>query len=282
MALPRDLMQRLRLIPIVIFATSSLLLLKGVGLVAGSGYTLAGLADARAQSLVVPPPQALDAQSDGEVLQANAQAPRPKSWAQEMLSYPDATGSTASPPAAQPAAQGAPPAKTPVKPMDGKPATLDERPQLSPGERAVLDRLQERRQELDAFAKELEIREGLLKAAEKRLEARLAELKHIEAKLKSTGHQKDEVEVSRLKSVVSMYENMKPKEAARIFDRLEMRVLIDVASQINPRRMSDILAQMSPEAAEKLTVEMAARAAGIGPRAQSPNDLPKIEGRPRS
>ena len=56
-----------------------------------------------------------------------------------------------------------------------------------------------------------------------------------------------------------MYENMKPKDAAKIFDRLDIRVLIEVANQINPRRMSDILAQMSPEAAERLTVELANR-----------------------
>ena len=55
-----------------------------------------------------------------------------------------------------------------------------------------------------------------------------------------------------------MYENMKAKDAARIFDRLDMRILLEVATQINPRRMSDILAQMSPEAAERLTVELAA------------------------
>ena len=65
------------------------------------------------------------------------------------------------------------------------------------------------------------------------------------------------------------------KDAAKIFDRLDMRVLIEVASQINPRRMSDIMAQMQPEAAERLTIELAARAKESG----TGNDLPKIEGR---
>jgi flagellar motility protein MotE (MotC chaperone) len=72
---------------------------------------------------------------------------------------------------------------------------------------------------------------------------------------------------------------MKAKDAAKIFDRLEMSVLIQVASQVNPRRMSDIMAQMMPEAAERLTVELANRANG-GDRSQTPADLPKIEGRP--
>ena len=59
-----------------------------------------------------------------------------------------------------------------------------------------------------------------------------------------------------------MYENMKPKDAARIFDRLDMKILVDVSTQMNPRKMSDILAQMSPDAAERLTVRLANRAGG--------------------
>jgi flagellar motility protein MotE (MotC chaperone) len=76
-----------------------------------------------------------------------------------------------------------------------------------------------------------------------------------------------------------MYENMKPKDAGRIFDRLDMSVLIEVASRIKPQKMSDILAQMSAEAAEKLTVELARRSGGVG-MASSAAALPKIEGRP--
>jgi flagellar motility protein MotE (MotC chaperone) len=75
-----------------------------------------------------------------------------------------------------------------------------------------------------------------------------------------------------------MYENMKPKDAAKVFDRLEMGVLLELASQMNPRRMSDVLAQMSTEAAERLTVEIAKRAAGD--RIDAAGNLPKIEGKP--
>jgi flagellar motility protein MotE (MotC chaperone) len=77
-----------------------------------------------------------------------------------------------------------------------------------------------------------------------------------------------------------MYENMRAKDAAKIFDRLEMPVLIAVVSQINPRRMADIMAQMKPENAERLTVELAGRATGMASAAPAA-DLPKIEGRPR-
>ena len=76
-----------------------------------------------------------------------------------------------------------------------------------------------------------------------------------------------------------MYENMKAKDAAKIFDRLDLRILVEVVNGMNPRRMSDILALMSPEVAERLTGEIAARAGAVEKPAAAP-DLPKIEGRP--
>ena len=152
---------------------------------------------------------------------------------------------------------------------------LDGGRMLSPAERAVLERLAERRDELEARAKELEARESVVLAAEKRLEGRIAHLKQLEAKINEMVRAKDEGEAARIKNLVTMYENMKPKDAARVFDRLDMRVLLEVATQINPRRMSDIMAQMSPEAAERLTVELASRA-----KDKPPAELPKIDGQP--
>jgi flagellar motility protein MotE (MotC chaperone) len=207
-----------------------------------------------------------------------------------MFGFPDLTGSVNKPPpakegegvkgdAAKPAANAAA-APAPPPPPDGVPVPLDSARVISPAERAVLERLQERRQELDQRSRELDIREGLITAAEKRLEARVIELKDIEARINAATAKKDEADAARIKALVTMYENMKAKEAARIFDRLDMRILIEVASQINPRRMSDIMAQMTSEAAERLTVELASRP-DRSDKATPTSDLPKIEGRPR-
>jgi flagellar motility protein MotE (MotC chaperone) len=57
-----------------------------------------------------------------------------------------------------------------------------------------------------------------------------------------------------------MYETMKPKEAARVFDRLTHDVLVPVVLQMNPKKMAEVLAVMAPESAEKLTVALAGRA----------------------
>jgi flagellar motility protein MotE (MotC chaperone) len=137
--------------------------------------------------------------------------------------------------------------------------------------------LQARRQELEARAREIDIRENLLKAAEKRVESKVEELKAVESRITTATQQKSDADAARFKGIVTMYEAMKPKDAAKVFDRLEMPVLIEIASQIAPRKMSDILGQMSTEAAERLTVEMARRAGSD--RSASAADLPKIEGK---
>ena len=151
-------------------------------------------------------------------------------------------------------------------------------PGPSAAERAILERLSERRQELDKRARELDIREGLIAEAEKRVDLKLSEIKQATAQLAVAQQQKDRVEAAHLKGLVTMYENMKPRDAAKIFDRLELDVLLEVASRINPRNMSEIMAQMSPDRAERLTVDLASRAK---PAAKDANaNLPKIQGQP--
>jgi flagellar motility protein MotE (MotC chaperone) len=148
---------------------------------------------------------------------------------------------------------------------------------VSASERAILERLQSRRQELEARAREIDIRESLLKAAEKRIDSRVEELKAVESRITTATDQKSETDAARFKGIITMYEGMKPKDAAKVFDRLEMSVLFEIASQIAPRKMSDILGLMAPEAAERLTIEMARRAAPD--RSASAVELPKIEGK---
>jgi flagellar motility protein MotE (MotC chaperone) len=212
-----------------------------------------------------------------------------KSWAQQTFNFPggrqldtsDITGSVPAKKEEPAKTEGKPDVAAPqaTKPEAVAAASDEPAASVSPSERAILERLQSRRQELDARAREIDIRENLLKSTEKRIEGRVDELKNVEAGIKSATDQKTDADASRFKGIVTMYENMKPKDAAKIFDRLDMSVLFDIASQIAPRKMADILGLMQPESAERLTIELARRASG-GNRSASAGDLPKIEGKP--
>src|SRR5215212_12277820 len=204
-----------------------------------------------------------------------------RSWAQETLNFPtgktdtNITGSVPEKPKEE-AAKSAVAASEAAKP-DGTVLYPDQTQPISASERAILERLQSRRQELEARAREIDIRESLLKSAEKRIESKVEEMKGVESRISTATGQKNEADAARFKGIITMYEGMKPKDAAKVFDRLEMSVLIEIASQIAPRKMSDILGQMTAEAAERLTVEMARRAGSE--RSAAAAELPKIEGK---
>jgi flagellar motility protein MotE (MotC chaperone) len=279
-------MRDLRLIPVVLLATAGLLALKVLGLVVEGGYTLADGAASVGDALEPTPAPAVTTQS--VVMPARevsspatipaSPSPAIASWVQGLFSFSDVTGSSAAaPPKAEAPAPAKPqPAEPPPSP-GGK--VIDTERSTSPAERALLEHLQARRQELDARAREIEIRDNLLKEAERRLDARSSELKDLEARINAATQKKEEADAARLKGLIVMYENMKPKDAAKVFDRLDLKVLIDLASAMNPRRMSDIMAQMQPESAERLTVELANRGVGAD-KTMSNEDLPKIEGKP--
>ena len=74
--------------------------------------------------------------------------------------------------------------------------------------------------------------------------------KDIESLLeKQGGQQKD-----RVISLVKIYEGMKPKDAARIFDTLDLDVLIQVMSKMSERKVAPVLAAMNPERARTVTI----------------------------
>ena len=295
-----------RLIPIVLLATIALFALKVSGLVFDGGYTLAERLENRTKPhLVIAAPESVPPYPK-IVVEGDARLPgapvAKRPWAQEMFNYNDGrdrdiTGSIDKKDKEANKDKEAKKDKDAKeeKETNGKLKVSNEAPglpkvkaageeiQIKPGHinssGAILESLHDRRQQLDARNRELDMRESLLKAAEKRVEAKVSELKGVETRVKTEMGDRDKAEAKRLKGLISMYENMKPKDAARIFDRLDMKILVKVSTRIKPRTMSAILAQMTPEAAEQLTVELANRASGQQ-TAKNPSQLPKIEGKP--
>lgn len=123
----------------------------------------------------------------------------------------------------------------------------------------LLQRLADRRIELEIWRKDIEMRERLLKATEKRLDKKVAELAVIQKTIKGLLKQYDKEQEAKLKSLVKIYENMKPKNAAVIFGELGMPILLDVVERMREARVAPILAKMSPKKAKRVTTELALR-----------------------
>lgn len=188
----------------------------------------------------------------------------------------------------QPAAAGEPPAQAPVDPAAAPPTAtagdasaapfppatpeqaaadardkdaadrliVDDPTLLSPAEIEILQRLAERRDELERRQRELEMREGLLQAAEQRIDGKIRELTELEQTIEGLIRKFDAQQEDKLLSLVKIYENMKPKDAARIFEDLEMTTLLEVAERMKERKLAPVIAAMSPEKAREVTVEL--------------------------
>lgn len=246
---------RPRLLPVVIAAGAGLLALKVIGLTTQGGYMLL--------------PEKSPKEKFGRVLTD----PR------RDLVPDDVTGSV--PPKkddakkAEPPKEAAKPAEVPAQPLPPQPP--------SAAEKAIYDKLSQRRQQLEDRAKELDLRENLLKSAEKLMDERLGELKELEAKSEGGIKAKQET-ASALKSLVVMYEAMKPRDAARVFEKMDARILTPLARQMNPRKLSEVLALMTPEAAERLTGALMKTGAEDGVAMPKPNpapSAPELEELPR-
>jgi len=121
---------------------------------------------------------------------------------------------------------------------------------------ALVNRLGERRDALEKRERDLKLREELLAAAEKRLKA---QIKDIAKQKEDDEGANGKSSKQSAKDLVIIYESMKPKDAAKIFNALSLNVLYSLATSMNPRKMSAVLAEMEVKAAERLTVEMAAQ-----------------------
>ncbi|MBI1239840.1 MAG: hypothetical protein GC199_10925 [Alphaproteobacteria bacterium] len=130
---------------------------------------------------------------------------------------------------------------------------------MSASEIAVLQALSARRAELEERSRELDLRDQLLAATEKRVNERIADLKAIETHIESLMRTRDEQAELQIASLVKVYETMKPVDAARIFEKLDPDVLLDVAQRMKPAKIALVLAAMEPTQAQLLTVRLASR-----------------------
>ena len=210
---------RPRLLPTVIVAASALLALKSVDLWDGGS---AAISAARADAAQPPPPLAAP--------------PQPT-------------------PAATPApAPAATPAPTPTPDAAAKPQR--DPLQMSAEEIDELQQLSARRVELDRRAAELSERDVLMQAAEKRIDEKIAKLQTLQKSIESDVKQKDDEENARIQSLAHMYEQMKPADAARILEQLDVPVLLTMLGDIREQKAAPILAAMDPAKAKAVTLAL--------------------------
>ncbi len=120
----------------------------------------------------------------------------------------------------------------------------------------LLQQLADRRERIEARAEEIELRAGLLGAAEKRIDKKIQEMKALELTIQKLIKTHDQQEEAKMQSLVKIYENMKPKDAARIFEELDINTLLSVAERMKERKLAPVMAKMNAQKAKEMTVEL--------------------------
>jgi flagellar motility protein MotE (MotC chaperone) len=155
----------------------------------------------------------------------------------------------ADPPAAPASAPAAAAVPAPPAPAAAEP--------VAAAERALLEQLRARREEIEAREQAVAAQEVVLQAAERRLARRIEELAALQQRLEALDRGRAEREEAGWRGLVRTYEAMRPRDAAAIFDELEMPVLVEILDRMAERKAAPVIGAMRPERARLVTAELA-------------------------
>ncbi len=136
--------------------------------------------------------------------------------------------------------------------QSGDPSTA-----FSQSEIQVLQQLAGRREAIEQRERELDQRLAVLSAAEAQIDTKIRKLREIQTTIEELMDRHDEQEKKKIDNLVKIYQSMKPKDAARIFEHMDMQILVQVISGMKERNSAAILAKMSADRANAVTAELA-------------------------
>mgnify|MGYP002777012267 CR=1 FL=1 len=123
---------------------------------------------------------------------------------------------------------------------------------------AIRQEMSERDRAAAARQRQLELREQAQRAAERRMSAPPAAAPMAPPPSPAQAPPEPSEE-ERLSDLARIYQAMKPKAAAPIFEELTLEIQVKVASRMRERSTAQIMAAMSPKKAAALTMAIAKR-----------------------
>lgn len=121
-------------------------------------------------------------------------------------------------------------------------------------------------QELGKRKDELDRREQAIADMEAKLDQRVKELATLEASLKTMLDQAQQTKDEKLKHLIDVYTNMKPKQAAEVLETLDERIAVKILAGMKGRQAGEILTGVSAKKAATLSEQLT--------RLQLPMDVP--------
>ncbi|PWC57316.1 flagellar motor switch protein [Azospirillum sp. TSH7] len=127
-------------------------------------------------------------------------------------------------------------------------------------------------QKADSAGRQNRLREAeaVLAATEARVGTQIQRLNGVKREVEALMTQRSTLQQEDLKRMVSIYEAMKPRDAARILTDMETDIVVDVLDRITERRAAPILAEMADAKAREVTRLILQRRALPGDRKAAP------------
>ena len=110
----------------------------------------------------------------------------------------------------------------------------------------ILRSLNRERELVEAQKAEIEKRKAEIALAAERLEVEKASLTELKTSIEELLARIEASQTEDLDRLIQFYKNMKPEDAARIIDDLDIETTIMILGEMNPRLAAPILAKVSP------------------------------------
>lgn len=124
----------------------------------------------------------------------------------------------------------------------------------SPKEVELLLKLAARRQDIEKKEALLKERELAVSVVEKQQKDKIAELTKLKESIEALLKKTDKNSQEHFANLIKVYEGMKPKHAAQIFDKMDVSILKDLVPLMSQRKVSTILDQMNVTKAKELSL----------------------------
>jgi flagellar motility protein MotE (MotC chaperone) len=119
-----------------------------------------------------------------------------------------------------------------------------------PDDTDYLFKLSERKKELDAREEELNKKEQEIAKQKVEIEGKLTQLEEYRVKISAMLQDRIVADSSKVDTLVQVYSNMKPLQAAKVFETMDEDLVIDILSRMKKKNAADIMNLIKAEKAQ--------------------------------
>ena len=124
---------------------------------------------------------------------------------------------------------------------------------LGPEQLEVLRSIENLKKKLEEREKELDKRSRELASLELLVDQKMTTLEKLRTEFEAQVKAEEARQNKRIKHLVALYSNMKPKAAAEVMAAMDLDLAVDIFRQMRGREAGKILANIPPEKASKIT-----------------------------